>query len=320
MEYYVYILRDPRKNNEPFYVGKGKGDRSNHHIKKYDTHNKFKNNVIDKILNEGLNVITEYYKFNLKEKEALDLEINLISKIGRRDKGTGPLTNLTDGGEGVSGYIRSEESRKKLNQERIDSGVYIKIANKNRGRKFSDEHRKKLSESHKGLGQSEETKKKRADKLRGIKRSEELKKQWSENKKGNKNPMFGKPSPNKGKSMSQEQKDKIRQSILKRIKEKKQRVNISKENIMVRTMQGREIDLDKLMRANELTPAVGNMQVNARGDQLGTGGQIVKKREEVVAEYYEAKTPKRKPSTPPVADPAPAQTKKTKPIENEDEE
>lgn len=59
-------------------------------------------------------------------------------------------------------------------------------------------------------------------------------------------------------------------------------------------MQGREIDFDKLVRANELTPAVGNMNVNARGDQLGNGGEIVKKREEVVAEYYEAKTPKRK--------------------------
>jgi hypothetical protein len=29
------------------------------------------------------------------------------------------------------------------------------------------------------------------------------------------------------------------------------------------------------------------MKVNARGDQLGRGGKIVKKREEIVAEYYE---------------------------------
>jgi hypothetical protein len=59
-------------------------------------------------------------------------------------------------------------------------------------------------------------------------------------------------------------------------------------------MQGREIDLDKLIRANELTPAVGNMNVNARGDQLGNGGTIVKKREEVVAEYYDVKAPRKK--------------------------
>lgn len=54
-----------------------------------------------------------------------------------------------------------------------------------------------------------------------------------------------------------------------------------------RTMLGKEIDFEKLMRQHELTPAVGNMKVNARGDELGAGGKIVKKREEVVQEYYE---------------------------------
>lgn len=54
-----------------------------------------------------------------------------------------------------------------------------------------------------------------------------------------------------------------------------------------KTMQGREIDLEKLMRQNELMPAIGNMKVNARGDQLGPGGKIVKKREDVSAAYYE---------------------------------
>lgn len=54
-----------------------------------------------------------------------------------------------------------------------------------------------------------------------------------------------------------------------------------------RTMLGKEIDFEKLVRQNELTPAVGNMRVNARGDELGAGGKIIKKREEVVQEYYE---------------------------------
>ena len=54
-----------------------------------------------------------------------------------------------------------------------------------------------------------------------------------------------------------------------------------------RTMQGKIIDLDKLMSQNELMPAIGNMKVNARGDELGPGGKIIKKREDVVAEYYE---------------------------------
>jgi len=54
-----------------------------------------------------------------------------------------------------------------------------------------------------------------------------------------------------------------------------------------RTMQGKEVDMDKLMRQNELMPAIGNVRVNARGDELGPGGKIIKKREEVIAEYYE---------------------------------
>ena len=33
-----------------------------------------------------------------------------------------------------------------------------------------------------------------------------------------------------------------------------------------RTMNGRQVDMDKLRSQNELTPAVGNMKVNARGD------------------------------------------------------
>jgi len=50
-----------------------------------------------------------------------------------------------------------------------------------------------------------------------------------------------------------------------------------------RSMQGKEIDMNKLINLNETTPAVGNMRVNARGDELGAGGKIVRKREEIIA-------------------------------------
>ena len=53
-----------------------------------------------------------------------------------------------------------------------------------------------------------------------------------------------------------------------------------------RSMRGKPVDMDLLMKKNELTPAVGNAKVNARGDQLGAGGQILKKREDLVSEYY----------------------------------
>ena len=56
---------------------------------------------------------------------------------------------------------------------------------------------------------------------------------------------------------------------------------------MYRTMQGRMIDIEKLRAANESIPAVGNMKVNARGDQLGAGGQVITPKETIMRKYYE---------------------------------
>ena len=53
-----------------------------------------------------------------------------------------------------------------------------------------------------------------------------------------------------------------------------------------RSMQGKEIDIDKLRIRNETTLAVGNARMNARGDELGPGGKIIKKREESSTEYH----------------------------------
>ncbi len=52
------------------------------------------------------------------------------------------------------------------------------------------------------------------------------------------------------------------------------------------SMQGKQIDMDKLSLRNELTPAIGNMKVNARGDELGPGGQILRTREQILQDYY----------------------------------
>jgi hypothetical protein len=54
-----------------------------------------------------------------------------------------------------------------------------------------------------------------------------------------------------------------------------------------KSMQGKTVDMDLLRQKNELTPAVGNAKVNARGDELGPGGQIIRKREDVMKEYYD---------------------------------
>lgn len=53
-----------------------------------------------------------------------------------------------------------------------------------------------------------------------------------------------------------------------------------------KSMQGKEIDLDKLRTKNEMTLAVGNSRVNARGDEIGPGGKIIRKKEDIMAEYY----------------------------------
>jgi hypothetical protein len=83
-----------------------------------------------------------------------------------------------------------------------------------------------------------------------------------------------------------------------------------------KTMQGRQVDMERLMSQNELMPAVGNVRVNARGDELGPGGKIIKKREEVVAEYYE-NNPKAMPDQSRIVKSAPVVDKKSKSVDEE---
>jgi hypothetical protein len=78
---------------------------------------------------------------------------------------------------------------------------------------------------------------------------------------------------------------------------------------MYRTMQGRMVDIEKLRAANESVQAVGNMNVNARGDVIGPGGSIVTSKEKVIQKYYEqpkgmvSDTPRSKPMPAPKAEP-----------------
>ena len=88
----------------------------------------------------------------------------------------------------------------------------------------------------------------------------------------------------------------------------------AKPKRMYRTMQGRMVDIEKLRAANESTQAVGNMNVNARGDVLGAGGQVVTPKAKVMQKYYEQ--PKGvADDTPARNKPAPAQAPQTKAVE-----
>ena len=113
--FYVYIYFDPRVedsfiysdlsfNYEPFYIGKGKGNRLYSHLKQ--TGRTLKTNKINSIRNKGFEPIVLKYKENLSEEEAFKLEVELINKIGRRNLKNGPLTNIHEGGKG--GNLKGE--------------------------------------------------------------------------------------------------------------------------------------------------------------------------------------------------------------------
>ena len=60
-----------------------------------------------------------------------------------------------------------------------------------------------------------------------------------------------------------------------------------------RSMQGKIVDMEALASRNETMPAVGNVRMNARGDELGPGGVVVRKREDIVNDHYNQQTPKK---------------------------
>ncbi len=98
-QYYVYGLIDPR-NNEYFYIGKGKGKRYLSHLKpKRLDFNYAKIDRIKDIQKSGLEVKIEILFPNLDEDTAFDLEKIIIYKLGREVFAEGILTNLNPGGK-----------------------------------------------------------------------------------------------------------------------------------------------------------------------------------------------------------------------------
>ena len=158
--FYVYLLLDPRNYYIPFYVGKGQGDRAASHLTWYSNtqHNPHKSAKIQKIRDQGLEPAVLLWQTDLSETMAFDLEIKLISKFGR--KGVDPfgvLTNITAGGQGLSGHRFSDEHKENLRKSLTgrkrseETRQRIREAAKNR-KPISDEVRKKMSETRKGKG------------------------------------------------------------------------------------------------------------------------------------------------------------------------
>ena len=165
-KYYVYAyLRD---DQTPYYIGKGINRRA------YQAH-KRKNG--SDMLPKDISRIKILHE-NLSEKQAFDLEKELILDYGRKDLGTGILRNLTEGGEGNrrTGWKHSEEAKLAMSKARIGKPSHRKgvpspmkgvartqetkdkIASALKGGKLTPEHRAKLSKAHKGKTLSAEHK------------------------------------------------------------------------------------------------------------------------------------------------------------------
>ena len=113
-QFYVYIYKEPI-SQEPFYIGYGQNSRMNDHLNEVQTFldeslsnkeifdlkgNRHKRFKIKKILESGCEPIIIKVLENATKRDAIDEEIRLIALYGRADKGLGPLTNMTDGGNG----------------------------------------------------------------------------------------------------------------------------------------------------------------------------------------------------------------------------
>jgi group I intron endonuclease len=155
--YYTYAYL--REDRTPYYIGKGKGDRI-YSTSRRNNPPKDKSRII-------------YLKQNLTEEEAFRHEIYMIAVFGRKDLGTGILYNMTDGGEGSSGMVHSEEAKRKFRNP--SEQTRRKISEAQKGKTVSEKTRKKISEAQKGntnmLGKtfSEETKRKMSEAQKGRK-------------------------------------------------------------------------------------------------------------------------------------------------------
>ena len=167
--FYIYVLLDANKtgdysyggfsfSHEPFYVGKGTKKRYLDHFRESSLkQNSYKNNKIKNLLKTNKIPITQIILESKDENFIFEIETKMIATIGRKNLDIGPLTNLTDGGKGISGLIKTPEHRNKLRLSRLNKKssetTRKKISlsqigsKRNLGKKHSEETKNKISKS-----------------------------------------------------------------------------------------------------------------------------------------------------------------------------
>jgi hypothetical protein len=187
MSYVVYSHTRLDKN-EVFYIGIGQPDRPYH---------KGRNQIWNRVVNKTDYTVDILFE-GLTWEQAVEKEVELIKFYGRKNKGEGPLVNLTDGGEGNHGYVWADESKEQISRSLKE--YFKENENPFKGKKHSEESRRIMSEKLQGRIISPEQVEKTRQKLIGQKRSEKTKKLLSEK---------AKQRP----PMSQEVKDKISKTV-----------------------------------------------------------------------------------------------------------
>ena len=104
MENVFYTYAYLREDGTPYYIGKGKGKRA-YDRKRHSAYVPSRNRIL-------------ILKKNLTEEEAFKHEIYMIDVFGRKDLETGILYNLTDGGDGPSGYRHTEKAKNQMGEKR----------------------------------------------------------------------------------------------------------------------------------------------------------------------------------------------------------
>lgn len=203
MKYYVYAYLDSKLEEnisfddiiftyKPIYIGKGKNNRMLDHFKDRKRFNTYFYNKLNKmILEENIPMVVKLKEFD-NEQDAIKMEVDLIRFLGKKKNG-GLLYNITDGGDGVSGYVYTDIVREKMRKIAIINNFYLNFPQNQKGENhpmFGKKHKQysinKMIESKMGTKQSEEWVEKRTAKLRGVPLSQEHKDKLSESNKGKK--------------------------------------------------------------------------------------------------------------------------------------